>query len=56
MCSICSQIRFETSVLKSSLRDYSDIYIYIYVNNTITITGGPNDATDTNKRADKKKK
>ena len=54
MCSICSQIRFETSVLKSSLCDYSDIYIY--VNNTITITGGPNDATDTNKRADKKKK
>ena len=46
-----SPIKFETSMLKSSLCDYSDAYII--VSGTITITGGPNDATDANKRADR---
>ena len=32
-----SQIKFKTSILKSSLCDYSDVYVL--VNGTITITG-----------------
>ena len=32
-----SQIEFKTSMLKSNLRDYSDVYIL--VSGTITITG-----------------
>ena len=37
-------------MLKSGLCDYSDSYII--VNGAITITRGPDDATDTNKRTD----
>ena len=37
-----SQIKFKTTMLKSSLCDYSDTYIL--VNGTITITGAGNDA------------
>ena len=37
-----SQIKFKTTMLKSSLCDYSDAYILL--KGTITITGGGNDA------------
>ena len=37
-----SQIKFKTTMLKSSLCDYSDVYIL--VKGTITITGAGNDA------------
>ena len=40
-----SQIKFKTTVLKSSLCDYSDAYIL--VNGTITITGAGDDAAAT---------
>ena len=40
-------------MLKSSLCDYSDSYII--VNNAITITQEPDDATDANKRTDERK-
>ena len=33
---------------------YIYIYIYIRISGTITITGGPDDAIDENKRIDKK--
>ena len=36
-----SQIKFKTSLLKTSLCDYSDAYILVY--GTITITGAGND-------------
>ena len=36
-----SQIKFKTSMLRSSLCDYSDIYILL--SGTITITGTEND-------------
>ena len=39
-----NQIRFKTLMLKSSLCDYTDAYIL--VSDTITITGGPNEAND----------
>ena len=47
-----SQIKFKTSVLKSSLCDYSDVYVI--VNGTITITGKEND--DASWQADKRNK
>ena len=47
-----NQIKFKTSVLKSNLSNYSDVYIL--VSRTITITGeGYNDAA---KRADERNK
>ena len=47
-----SQIKFKTSMLKSSLCDYSDGYIH--VSGTITVTeNGDNDAA---KRADEREK
>ena len=50
MYNVNSDIRFKTTMFKSSLCDYSDAYIL--VNGRITITGKPGDATDANKRAD----
>ena len=47
-----SQIKFKTSMLKSSLSDYSDAYMY--ANRTITITGAR--ADDNKQRADKRDK
>ena len=41
-------------MLKLSLSDYSDAYIL--VKGTITITGGPTDTTEANKRAGKTNK
>ena len=49
-----SQIKFKTSMLKSSLCDYIDAYILM--NGTISITGREEDATDTNKRLDERPK
>ena len=46
-----SQIRFKTLMLRSSLYDYSEAYIL--VGGTITITRGPDDATEENKRMEK---
>ena len=48
-----SQIKFKISMLKSSLYDHSNAYIL--VNSTITITGGPADATDAKKTTRQKK-
>ena len=45
------QIRFKTLMLRSSLYDYSDAYIL--VGGTITTNGGPDDATEENKRMEK---
>ena len=42
-----SQIQFKTSILSSSLCNYSDAYILV----SGTIIGGPNDASDANKTA-----
>ena len=42
-----SQNKFKTSMLNSSLCDYSDAYIL--VNSTVTITREPADPTDANK-------
>ena len=41
-------------MLRSSLCDYSDVYIL--VNGTITIAGGLEDATDANKQLEKRNK
>ena len=41
-------------MLRSNLCDYADVYIL--VKGTITITGGPNNATDANKRIDQTNK
>ena len=41
-CNTNSQIKFKTTMLKSSLRDYSDAYIL--AKGTITITGAGADA------------
>ena len=41
-CNVDSQIKFKTTMLKSSLRDYSDAYIL--VKGTITITRAEDDA------------
>ena len=38
-----SDIRFKTTMLRSNLCDHADAYVL--VKGTITITGGPNDAT-----------
>ena len=45
-----SQIKFKTSMVKSSLCDYSDAYIL--VNGTVTIAGAGNDddARESNER------
>ena len=43
-----SQTNFKASMLNSSLCDYSDACTL--VKGTITMTGGPETATDTNKR------
>ena len=51
-CKINSQIKFKTSILKSSLRNYSDAYTL--VNRTITITG--DGADDNAKRLDERYK
>ena len=45
---INNQIRFRASMWRSILSNYSDAYIL--VNETVTITGGPKDATDANKQ------
>ena len=45
-----NRIKFKT--LKSSLCKYSDTYIL--VKGTITITGGPENATNVNKRLDER--
>ena len=45
------QIRFKTLMLRSSLYDYNDAYIL--VGGTITVTGGPDDPTEENKRMEK---
>ena len=47
-----SQIKFKTTMLKSSLCDYSDAYILVKV--TITITGAGDDAAA--KKADERDK
>ena len=47
-----SQIKFKTTMFKSSLCDYSDAYIY--VKGTITITGAGTDAAA--KQADERDK
>ena len=47
-----SDVRFKTTMLRSNLCDYADAYVL--VKGTITITGGPNDATDANRRADER--
>ena len=44
------QIRFRTLMQKSSLCDYSDAYIFVSGAKTI---GGPDDATEANKRENK---
>ena len=52
-----NQIRFKTSMLKSSLCDYIDAYILVSA--TITITCRPDDAddaTDANERTDERNK
>ena len=49
-----SPIRFKTSMLKSSLLNYSDAYIL--VSRIITITGGAEDTTLENKRTDERVK
>ena len=41
-CNVNSQIKFKTTMLKSSLRDYGDAYIL--VKEKITITGAGDDA------------
>ena len=48
------QIKFKTSMLKLSLCDYSDVHVH--GEGTITITGGPPDAADANKRGEKRDK
>ena len=40
-----SQIKLKTSMLRSSFWNYSDIYIYILVTRTITVTGEGADDT-----------
>ena len=45
-----SQSRFKTSMLRSVSCDHGDAYIF--VNGTITITGGTKYANDANKRLD----
>ena len=45
-----ANIKFKTAMLISNLCDYADAYIF--VKRTITITGGSDDATVANKRAD----
>ena len=52
VCNTDSDIRFKTTVLKSSLCDYSDAYIV--VKGTIKITGAGDDAAA--RQADEKKK
>ena len=52
MCNTDSQIKFKTSMLKSSLDDYSDGYIL--VSGTITIYGAG--ADDNAKRGDERNK
>ena len=47
-----SQARFKTSMLKSSLYDYSDAYIL--VSGPITIIAGPEDATPANKKTEER--
>ena len=42
------QIKFKRSLIKTSLRDYSDAYIL--VSGTIIIIAGSNNATDADKR------
>ena len=44
--------RIKCKTLKSSLCEYSDTYIL--VKGTITITGGPENATNVNKRLDER--
>ena len=48
------QIKFKTSMLRSSLCDYSDGYIL--VRGTITITGRPGNTNDSNKKIDRRNK
>ena len=44
LCNTDSQIKFKTLVLKSSLCDYSDVYILVSGSITVTVlaTGGDN--------------
>ena len=49
-----NQIRCKTLVLTSSLCDYIDAYVLVSA--TITISRGPDDATEVSKRADKRNK
>ena len=49
-----TQIRFKTSMVKSSLCNYNEAYIL--VNGTITINKGPDNATDANKKTGKRNK
>ena len=49
-----NSIKFKTTMIRSNLCDYADAYIL--VKGTITITGGPADATDANKRLDERDK
>ena len=49
-----SDVRFKTTMVRSNLCDYADAYML--VKGTITITGGPNNATDENKRIDERDK
>ena len=52
--SIGSQIKLKNMMLKPNLCNYSDLYIL--VSGEITITGGSNDATDANKPKYKRNK
>ena len=47
-CNSNSQTKFKTTMLKPSLRDYSDAYILVKGKATITRAGGDADARHTN--------
>ena len=49
-----SDIRLKTTMLRFNLCDYADACIL--VKGTITITGGPNNATDADERTDERDK
>ena len=50
-CNTGAQIKFKTLILKSSLCDYSDVYILVKGNITVKNTTAPDaDANDTNKK------
>ena len=50
ICNTNSQIKFKTSMLKSSLCDYSDAYILVSANITVVGAGADAAATAANKQ------